>query len=123
MERLTITLPPEQKEYLTEISKDDGEYDNRSDAVRKIIQTERQKDDLQDRIEELNQRIEQKQDRIEQLENQLRKRSNIEKKIEDLPAKIEDSMSYNERRQQMLDQASVGERLKWKITGVPVSED
>jgi hypothetical protein len=28
-----------------------------------------------------------------------------------------------ERRQQKLDQASIGQRLKWKVTGVPADLD
>lgn len=50
----------------------------------------------------------------------LRERSRVEEKIEDLPDKIRDCGSYRDRRQRLLDRASPGQRLKWKVTGVPV---
>jgi hypothetical protein len=54
------------------------------------------------------------------LETQLTERSRGEEKIENLPDKIRDQGSYQERRQRLLDTASIGQRLKWKVTGVPV---
>jgi predicted RNase H-like nuclease (RuvC/YqgF family) len=85
--------------------------------------------ELEARIEELENRLESREDRIEELEEQLRRRSNIESEIEevaetvgDLPAKIQGAESYSERRQKKLDQASLGQRIKWRITGVPVDQ-
>jgi hypothetical protein len=88
---------------------------SRSEYIREILDNRHRADELADELER-------KRDRIEELESQLRKRSNIEDKIEDLPDKIRGADSYSERRQRMLDQASLGQRLRWKLTGVPVEE-
>jgi hypothetical protein len=59
------------------------------------------------------------------LEAQIAETRNIESKIDDLrdlPDIVRNQESYTERRQRMLDQASVVQRMKWKVTGVPVNE-
>lgn len=43
--------------------------------------------------------------------------------VEDLPAKVCGTNSYSERRQRKLNQASLGQRIKWRFTGVPVDQD
>ena len=113
MEPLTIRVRDETKESL---HSEADEYDvSVSEYVRELIDKGREYDELEDRLEA-------KEDRIEQLEEQLSRRSEIETKIEDLPDKIRDHGTYQERRQRLLDRASVVQRLKWKVTGVPVRE-
>lgn len=89
---------------------------SRSEYIRSIFRD-------RDRADELEERLEIRENRIDELETQLAERSRIQQKIEDLPDKIRDEMTYQERRQQMLDQASLTERLRWKLTGVPVDVD
>jgi chromosome segregation ATPase len=67
-------------------------------------------------------RLENREDRIDELEEQLARRSQLEEKVESLPDKIHDRESYQERRQRMLDRASLAQRVKWKVTGVPVDD-
>ena len=113
MEPLTIRVRDETKKSLDDEADEYGV--SVSEYVRDLIQQGREYDELADRLEA-------REDRIEELESQLRKRSNIEDKIEDLPDKIRDSDSYTERRQRKLDQASLPQRVVWKVTGVPVDE-
>jgi len=120
MPRLTITIDDDQSELLDEISGEGGEYESKSAAVRDFIQAGEERRELQEEIENLRDRLDSREDRIEELESQLRKRSNIEEKIEDLPDKIRGAETYTERRQRKLDEASITQRLKWRLTGVPV---
>ncbi len=147
MPRLTITITEEQSDLLEDISGDDGEYESKSAAVRDFIQAgERERElraelarveerlssrearieDLErehaERVEELQGRIASREDRIEQLEEQLARRSQLEEKVESLPAQIQEQESYRERRRRKLDEASLAQRLKWKLTGVPVEQ-
>jgi Arc/MetJ-type ribon-helix-helix transcriptional regulator len=122
MPRLTITITEDQSELLENISSDDGEYESKSAAVRDFIQAGEQEHDLHKEIARLEERLDSRENRINELEEQLARRSQLEEKVENLPAKIRERKSYQERRQRMLDQASLTQRLKWKVTGVPVEE-
>mgnify|MGYP002763319574 CR=1 FL=1 len=122
MPRLTVTIDDDQNELLEAVAGEDGEYESKSAAVRDFIQAGEERQELEAEIRRLRDRLESRNERIDELESQLRKRSNIEDKIEDLPDKIRGADSYSERRQRMLDQASLGQRLRWKLTGVPVEE-
>ena len=94
--------------------------DERDDLEAECAELRTEYEDLEAEYEELHTRYEAREDRIEDLEGQLRERSRVEEKIEDLPDKIRSTGTYQERRQRLLDQASLTERVKWKITGVPV---
>ena len=123
MARLTITIDDDQSDFLEEISGDGGEYDSKSAAVRKFIETGEKTEELQSRIDELEDRLEAREERIDTLEEQLQERHDIKNELQDLPDKIRGRESYTEKRQRKLDQASLGQRLKWKLTGVPVDEE
>lgn len=73
---------------------------SRSEYIRNIL-TDRH------RVDELEERLNIREERIDELETQLAERSQIPEKIEDLPDKIRGEMTYQERRQRMLDQASL----------------
>jgi uncharacterized coiled-coil protein SlyX len=111
---VAVRIPLRQKAELGAEAVERGV--SRSEYIRGIL-------DDRHRIVELEKRVERKQARIDELEAQLTERSRVEEKIEELPDKIRDGRTYQERRQRMLDQASVTERLKWKVTGVPVDRD
>lgn len=123
MPRLTVTITEEQNDLVEDLSGENGEYESKSAAVRNFIQAGEEREELQAEVERLRDRLESREERIDELESQLRKRSNIEDKIEDLPDKIRDANTYTERRQRKLDQATLGQRLKWRFTGVPVDID
>jgi septal ring factor EnvC (AmiA/AmiB activator) len=113
---LTIRIREELKESLEEEA---DEYDvSVSEYVRTLLEKGRE-------YEELEEQLAAREERIEDLEEQLRRRSQIEEKIDelrDLPDIVREQETYTERRRRMLDQASVVQRMKWKVTGVPVDE-
>lgn len=111
MEPLTIRIQADTKESLE--SEADEYGISVSEYVRRLIRDGREYDDLKARLEA-------REDRISELESQLSRRSQLEDKIEDLPDKIRERETYQERRQRLIDRASVAQRLKWKVTGVPV---
>jgi len=123
MPRLTVTITEDQNDLVEDLSGENGEYESKSAVVRNFIQAGEEREELQAEVERLRDRLESREERIDELESQLRKRSNIEDKIEDLPDKIRDADTYTERRQRKLDQATLGQRLKWRFTGVPVDID
>jgi len=123
MPRLTVTIDDDQDELLEAVAGEDGEYESKSAAVRDFIQAGEERQELEAEIRRLRDRLESRNERIDELESQLRKRSNIEDKIEDLPDKIRDADSYSERRLQKLDEASLSQRIVWRLTGVPVDDD
>ncbi|MCU4976017.1 hypothetical protein OB955_25455 [Halobacteria archaeon AArc-m2/3/4] len=113
-QQVAVRIPLRQKAELEAEAAERGV--SRSEYIRSIL-------DDRHRVAALEDRVAVRNDRIDELERQLAERSQIEEKIEDLPDKIRDGQTYQERRQRMLDQASVTERLKWKVTGVPVDRD
>lgn len=125
MQKVTVSLDDRHIWELKARQRID-DLDSRSAAVRHILDeyetlhTEYAK--LESEYADLHTRYEAREDRVEQLEDQLRKRSNIEQEIRDLPDKIRRGESYTERRQRKLDQASLAQRLKWRVTGVPVDD-
>jgi antitoxin component of RelBE/YafQ-DinJ toxin-antitoxin module len=113
---LTIRIREETKESLEDEADEYGV--SVSEYVRELIDKGREYDDLEVRLES-------REERIETLEAQIAETRNIESKIDDLrdlPDIVRNQESYTERRQRMLDQASVVQRMKWKVTGVPVNE-
>lgn len=111
--QVAVRIPLRQKAELEREAEERGV--SRSEYMREIL-SERH------RVAELEERLGNREDRIDELEAQLASRSQIEEKIENLPDKIRDERTYQERRQRLLDQASLTERLKWKVTGVPVDD-
>ena len=111
MEPITIRIHEETKESLEEAA---DEYDvSVSEHIRNLIEKGREYDELEERLKA-------REERIDELEDQLRNRSEVEEKIEALPDKIRERGTYQERRRRLLDRASLGQRLKWKVMGVPV---
>lgn len=113
MEPITIRIHTDTKQSLEDEA---AEYNiSVSEYVRRLIEKGREYDKLQDRLDA-------REDRINELETQLSRRSQIEEKVEALPDQIRDVSSYAERRQRLLDQATLTQRMKWKITGVPIEK-
>jgi len=111
MEPITIRIHEETKESLEEAADEYGV--SVSEHIRNLIEKGREYDELEGRLNA-------REERIEELEDQLRSRSDVEEKIEALPDKIRERGTYQERRQRLLDEASLAQRMKWKVTGVPV---
>jgi len=110
MDQITLRLDESLKDALDEEADEKGV--SRSEYIRYILESRGE-------VEHLRGRLDAREERIEELEGQLRKRSNIEEKIEDLPAKIQSDLSWSEKRTRAYNNASVSERLLWRITGVP----
>lgn len=139
MHRLTVSLTERQVRDL-DARQRLRDVDSRSAAVRDLFEEyedlhrrqeelHREYEDLHrrftargERLEQLHGRLDARDDRIDTLEEQLRQRSRVEEKIDDLPDKLRGRESYTERRQRKLDEASLPERLVWKLTGVPVDD-
>jgi len=113
MEPLTIRIHADTKESLE--SEADEHDVSVSEYVRQLIERGREYEDIADKLES-------KENRIAELESQLTRRSQIEEKIENLPDVMRETETYHERRQRLIDTATVAQRLKWKLTGVPVDE-
>lgn len=133
MPRITFTADETHERIVDDVEGEDG-VDSRSAAVRECITRYA---DLHHRVEELQQtvserdeeiaalrdRLDSREERIDDLEEQLARRSQIEEKVDVLAERVEESqLTYAEKRQRMIDRASVAERLRWKVTGVPVEE-
>jgi len=93
----------------------------------RLAAREAQVEDLEDRLAErdsrvqrLEERLKDREERIADLEEQLARRSQLEQKVDALPDRVREADSYAERRQRMIDEASLTQRLKWRVTGVPV---
>jgi len=131
MERVTATLRTDDVREL-EARVRLGEADSRSEAVRVVIDERAElAEELEDlraryadrgeRLADLQDRLDKRDDRVNDLEEQLRERSRVEDKIDDLPDQLRAGMaSYEARRRRLLDEASLAQRLKWRVTGVPV---
>lgn len=113
-QQVAVRIPLRQKAELEREAAELGA--SRSKYMRTILSERHRAGELADRLEI-------RDERIDELERQLTERSQLTEKIEDLPDKIRGEMSYQERRQRKLDQASLGQRLKWKVTGVPVDSE
>lgn len=109
--QVAVRIPLREKAALEAEAAEKGI--SRSEYIRSILRD-------RGRVTELEDRLETRDNRIDELETQLAERSQIESKIENLPDRIRGEVTYQDRRQQMLDRASPMQRLKWKITGVPV---
>lgn len=119
-QQVAVRIPIRQKAELEREAAERGI--SRSEYIRSILSDRHRADKLRQNMREKEERIKSREMRIEQLEKRIAETRNIEEKIEDLPDKIRDTSNYRERRQKMLDQASFAERVKWKITGVPVED-
>jgi Arc/MetJ-type ribon-helix-helix transcriptional regulator len=126
MKREMVNFDDETGEWVEE-QVEAGEFSSKSELIQHFFDVGRRAERLlaekDSRIDELEERIEDKEGRIDELEEQLARRSQLEDEISALPDKIRDDMSYQERRQRMLDQATFSQRLKWRFTGVPVEQD
>jgi predicted RNase H-like nuclease (RuvC/YqgF family) len=125
MEKVTVSL---EERHLYELRAQErlGNAGSRSGALRQILdeygELRTEYSELEAECEELRRRCDAREERIEELEDQLRSRSDVEEKIEALPDKIRERGTYQERRQRLLDEASLAQRVKWKVTGVPVDQ-
>ena len=125
MKKVTVSIS-DRHEYELQARQRLDDLGSRSAAIRTAIEEygewKAQYSELEDEYAELQARCEKREERINELESQLAKRSNIEQEIRDLPDKIRDYGTYSERRQRLLDRATLAQRIKWKVTGVPVDK-
>lgn len=120
MESISTRVPDDTYERLEERAEERGT--SISAEARELIAAGFDADEATEELDDLRDRLDARETRIETLEAQLAERSQLEEKIEGLPDKIRDTGTYAERRQRLLDEATLAQRLKWKVTGVPVDE-
>jgi chromosome segregation ATPase len=126
MKKVSVSLEPAHVDRLDE-RQEAGEATSRSAALRQILdeydRLRTEYEELRTECEELQNRLEAREDRVDALEEQLARRSQIEEKVDVLAKRVEESqLTYAEKRQRMIDRASLAERLRWRVTGVPVDE-
>lgn len=126
MKKVSASIDEEHAELLSTYQEENN-VDSRSAALREILdkyeELRTECEGLRTECEELRKELEERKERVADLEDQLRRRSQIEEEIEALPDKIrQGTQSYRDRKERLIDQASLGKRLKWKVTGVPVDE-
>jgi chromosome segregation ATPase len=126
MKKVSVSLEHDHVARLDDLQ-EEGDVSSRSAALRQILdEYERLRteyEELHTECEELRTRLDAREDRIDQLEEQLGRRSQIEEKVDVLAKRVEESqLTYAEKRQRMIDRASIAERLRWRVTGVPVDE-
>jgi len=126
MKKVSVSLEPEHVSRLDE-RQQAGESTSRSAALRQILdeydQLRTECEELRTECEELQNRLKAREDRVDALEEQLARRSQIEEKVDVLAKRVEESqLTYAEKRQRMIDRASLAERLRWRVTGVPVED-
>jgi Arc/MetJ-type ribon-helix-helix transcriptional regulator len=126
MKKVSVSLEPDHVDQLDE-RQEEGDVSSRSAALREVLdeyeRVRTEYEDLRTECEELRTRLDAREDRIDELEEQLARRSQIEEKVDVLAERVEESqLTYAEKRQRMIDRASLAERLRWRVTGVPVDE-
>ena len=126
MKKVSVSLQPEHVDRLDE-RQAEGDVSSRSAALREILdeydEVHTECEELRTECEELRTRLEARETRVDDLEEQLARRSQIEEKVDALAERVEESqLTYAEKRQRMIDRASLAERLRWRVTGVPVDE-
>jgi Arc/MetJ-type ribon-helix-helix transcriptional regulator len=126
MKKVSVSLQPEHVDRLDE-RQAEGDVSSRSAALREILdeyeEVHTECEHLRTECEELRTRLAAREDRVDDLEEQLARRSQIEEKVDVLAERVEESqLTYAEKRQRMIDRASLAERLRWRVTGVPVGE-
>jgi DNA repair ATPase RecN len=126
MKKVSVSLDPDHVDRLNE-RQEEGDVSSRSAALRGVPdeyeQARTEYEDLRTECEELRTRLDAREDRIDELESQLASRSQIEEKADVLAKRVEESqLTYAEKRQRMIDPASLSKRLRWRVTGVPVDQ-
>ena len=106
MPRLTITVTDEQAALLEELSKDDGQYDSKSAAVRDFIESGERVAELEREVERLNR---ERRQLLEQREEHG-----------ELVRYAEDQRDQEQRTQQRREKP-VWTRMRWWVLGEPSS--
>lgn len=143
--KISITLNPTQVREVSDRVGD--EYDNRSEAIRDLIdkgaeydrleaenaqlrETLEEYEALQEEYDEVREEYDTLQEEYDALEA---RRDDLQRQLAAVNARQEDVgdlvefveqqrelTRYQERRQRLLDEANILSRWKWKLTGVPV---
>lgn len=122
MGRITFTAEAQHEDIIEDI-KTETDVESTAAAVRECIERAA---DLQQREEVLQQQIEDFKQENERLRNEKRTLINQRKENTELVEYVEqqrDLERYRARREQMVDQAGMLTRWKWKFTGVPVEKE
>lgn len=126
MPRFTITVPDDLDEWLTAATGDNGAYDSKSEAARAHLEQARRIDQLDADLDDLlarAERVAELEQQVERLENEKATLIRDREEKQELARYVEEQRSieqYRARREQMVDEATILQRVKWKLTGVPV---
>jgi len=105
MEKVAFTL---SSSLLDRIDKKvDQEYDNRSEALRDIIEKGLRYDSRVNSLEA----------RVDELSKTAKQTSKMKSSTKDIVEKTEGLMNYMERRRKAMDRASILKKMKWKVFG------
>lgn len=121
MGRITFTAEAQHEDIIENV-KTEIDAESTAAAVRECIE---RAVDLQQCDEGLQQQLENVKQENERLQNEKRTLINQRKETTELVEYIEqqrDLERYRARREQMVDQAGMLTRWKWKFTGVPVEK-
>ncbi len=105
MEKVAFTL---SSSLLDRVDKKVGkEYDNRSEALRDIIEKGLRYDSRVNSLEA----------RVDEITKTAKQTSKMKGETKEIVEKTEGLMKYMERRRRIMDQASILKKLKWKVFG------
>ena len=128
MGRITFTAEAQHEDIIENV-KTEIDAESTAAAVRECIERavdlQQCDEGLQQREEALQQQLENVKQENERLQNEKRTLINQRKETTELVEYIEqqrDLERYRARREQMVDQAGMLTRWKWKFTGVPVEK-
>lgn len=122
MRQMTVSLREEQAKWIESLMGENGEFESKSEAVRWLIDDH---EALQEEIEELEETIDELEGENDRLRDQLAATNQRIDDVNDLVEYVDSEREmarYQDRRQRMLDQASILSRWKWKLTGIPVED-
>lgn len=124
MPRISITVPDELDEYLNQQSSESGDFDSKSEVVRKSIRSMKDGDDGVDKLERkleeqqshYEDEIEELETTVEWLENEKRTILSQREEHRELVKYVEEERSLAQRREERAT-APAWKRMKWWLTG------
>lgn len=115
MQRITVSLEPEQIDRLDELQNEHN-IDSRSAAIRRLFD---EYDDLQAEYEELKSEYEELETDLERARRERRQLLEQREEHQELARYVEDERTIEQRWRE----ASLATRLRWRLTGMPSDDE
>jgi DNA repair exonuclease SbcCD ATPase subunit len=113
MEKVTVSLEERHLTQLEEFVEDDETAaDNRSEAVRELLDDV---DRLRERVDDLEADVEAAEARADDLRRQLREANRRDDEVGEIVEYVQEERSVEQRRRE----APIWTRAKWKVLGMP----